>query len=71
MNTAKSSAPVLLALRRELQHLARVEEDRAATEAATVPYWAPCPASVQGRRMAAAALRADADALLAGLASAQ
>ena len=71
MDTAKSSAPVLLALRRELEHLARVEEDRAANEAATVPYWAPCPASVQGRRMAAAALRADADALLAGLASAQ
>ena len=70
MDTAKSPAPVLLALRRALQTLAREEEERAANEAATVPYWAPCPASVQGRRMAAAVLRADADALLARLASA-
>jgi hypothetical protein len=71
MDTTKGSAPVLLALRRELHRLARVEEDRAANEAATVPYWAPCPASVEGHRMAAAALRADADALLARLAPAQ
>lgn len=67
MNTQTNSKPLLLALRRELQNLARLEEDRAANEAATVPYWAPCPASVQGRRLAAAALRADADALIRGL----
>jgi hypothetical protein len=54
------------ALRRELLRLARAEEDRAATEAARVPYWSTCPPSVQGHRAAAAILRADADTLLDG-----
>ncbi len=67
MNTQTRPKALLLALRRELQNLAQLEEDRAANEAATVPYWAPCPASVQGRRLAAATLRADADALIQGL----
>jgi hypothetical protein len=30
-------------------------------EAARVPYWEPCPPSVQGRRSAARLLRAGAD----------
>jgi len=49
------------ALRRELLALARAEDDRAAADAARVPYWAPCPASVEGHRAAARALRADAE----------
>lgn len=48
-------------LRRTLLELARLEDDRAASEAATVPYWSPCPASVQAHRFAAEALRAAAD----------
>jgi hypothetical protein len=50
-------------LRHALLGLARTEEDLANTEAAQVPYWAPCPASVQGHRAAAQALRARADRL--------
>lgn len=51
-------------LRRTLLELARVEDDRAASEAATVPYWSPCPASVQAHRLAAESLRAAADRFL-------
>ncbi|HSV38626.1 MAG TPA: hypothetical protein VLI04_07680 [Nocardioidaceae bacterium] len=42
---------------RELLRLAQLEESMAAAEAARVHYWEPCPASVQGHRVAAAALR--------------
>jgi hypothetical protein len=58
-----STTQLVVAMRRELLRLARAEEDRAATEAAQVPYWASCPPAVQGRRAAAAILRADADSL--------
>ena len=48
-------------LRRVLLSLARTEEEIALSQAAAVPYWAPCPASVYGHRAAARALRIDAD----------
>lgn len=58
-------APDLMAaVRRELLRLADQEDHFASTEAAKVPYWSPCPASVAGRREAARALREDADRLL-------
>ena len=50
-------------LRRELLRLARIEDDTAAREAATVPYWSPSPASVLGHRVAASVLRDSADRL--------
>lgn len=52
-----------VAMRQALLAVARTEENLADTEAAQVPYWAPCPASVLGHRAAAEALRADADRL--------
>lgn len=51
-------------LRWTLLELARLEDDRAATEAASVPYWTPCPASVEAHRLAAKALRSAADRFL-------
>ena len=57
--------PVRALVRQELLRLADHEETLAAQEAASAPYWAPCPASVHGRRAAALALRADADRYLA------
>ena len=55
-------AATMSALVREtLLRLARFEEDVAAAEAA-VPYWVPVPDSVRGHQIAAAALRAEADA---------
>lgn len=65
-NVTTRSQPVLRSL---LLELARREDDMAAHEAATIPYWAPCPESVIGRRVAAAVLRAEADELLFGDAS--
>ena len=47
------------AVRRELLRIATREEEFAATAAASVPYWAPHPPTVQAHRAAAAALRAD------------
>ena len=65
---SSENAKELVALvRSELLRLARFEDALAATEAASVPYWASCPDTVQGHRMAAVALRADADAVGAGL----
>lgn len=55
---------VIAVLRRELLHLARLEDEVAAKQAAQVPYWTPIPASVDGHRAAARALREDADTLL-------
>ena len=52
---------VAAALRQELLWLAALEEGLAASEAAKVPYWSPCPDSVVGHRAAARALREDAD----------
>jgi hypothetical protein len=66
MSTDSIAGPLAALLRRELLRLARSEDDRAADEAAKVPYWAPYPPSVQGHRSAAAILRADADRFLAG-----
>ncbi len=56
---------VAAAVRQELLRLARLEDQLAADEAATVPYWAPCPTSVVGHRAAAQALRQEADQLAA------
>jgi len=58
------SQEVVAAVRRQLLRLARLEDDRAATELARVPYWSPCPPSVVGHRVAARLLREEADALL-------
>jgi hypothetical protein len=57
---------VLALVREELLCLARREDALAAAEAASVPYWVACPATVPGHRRAAAALRADADVVGAG-----
>ena len=57
-------ATLIQAIRTELLRLADREEALAAQEAMTVPYWAPLPSSVTGRRQAARALRAEADRLL-------
>jgi hypothetical protein len=57
-------------LRRELLRLARMEDEIAAREAATVPYWAPSPASVLGHRLAASVLRDSADQIGNGHATA-
>jgi hypothetical protein len=48
-------------LRTLLLELARREDELADTEAAATPYWAPCPTTVVGRRLAARLLRAEAD----------
>ena len=51
-------------VRRTLLELAKLEDDRAADEAATVPYWRPCPISVEAHRLAAEMLRTAADRFL-------
>lgn len=51
-------------VRRTLLELAKLEDDRAADEAAAVPYWRPCPISVEAHRLAADVLRAAADGFL-------
>lgn len=56
-------------LRSLLLDLARREDELAAREAAAAPYWAPCPFSAIGRRLAASVLRAEADQLLLARAS--
>ena len=60
-NVTPLSGDAARELRRALLALARVEEELALSEAARVPYWETCPASVQGHRAAAQALRADAE----------
>jgi len=65
MNDETTTAADLVAqLRQILLELARREEDLAAREAAAVPYWSPSPASIQGHRAAALALRSEADRFL-------
>jgi hypothetical protein len=54
-------------LRFRLLELARRQDDLAAHEAATSPYWRPQPSTVHGRRTAAEVLRAEADLLLAAI----
>ena len=65
MTVPTTTSPTGQALRRQLLRLAREEQDRAATEAAAVPYWSVGPPSIQGHRAAAAILRNLADTLLA------
>jgi len=62
---AKSDTAVASRLRSILLELARNQENLAADEAASTPYWSPCPSTVLGLRTAAAALRAQADQLVA------
>ena len=64
MDTHTMDSTVTSELRSVLLELARRQDDLAADEAAATPYWTPCPASVLGRRSAAAVLRAEADQLL-------
>jgi len=52
-------------LRGLLLQLAKGQDELAASQAATTPYWEACPVSVIGHRAAAAALRAEADRLAA------
>jgi hypothetical protein len=47
---------MLAELCRELDALARSEEDEAAAQAAEVPYWLPVPSSVAAHRGAAQSL---------------
>ena len=65
METTSGSAPAELngALRHALVELARREDALAEAEAASVPYWEPCPSSVDGHRAAADALRSEAKSL--------
>ena len=64
MYTNTIDTEMTAALRRRLLDLARRQDDLAAQEAATSPYWKPQPATVQGHHSAAEALRAEADLLL-------
>jgi len=64
MNNSELTPDVATAVRWRLLALAKQEEDRAATEAAAVPYWSHHPTSIEGHRAAAAALRESADRLL-------
>ena len=65
MNSNANDTGTTSTLRSLLLHLARRQDDLAADELAATPYWSPCPPSVGGHRTAAAALRAEADSLLA------
>lgn len=64
MNHLSTANGTSSAFRAILLKLAKQQDDLAAQEAATVPYWAPCPPSVLGRRAAAEVLRAQADEYL-------
>jgi hypothetical protein len=68
MNTHTIDGTTAALLRSRLLELARRQDDLAADEAATTPYWKPQPVTVHGHRAAADVLRAEADLLL-GLAS--
>jgi hypothetical protein len=68
MNIDTIDTAMAALLRSRLLDLARRHDEQAADEAATTPYWKPQPETVHGHRLAAMALRADADLLL-GLAS--
>jgi hypothetical protein len=64
MNNPSTANGTSSALRAILLKLAKQQDDLAAQEAATVPYWTPCPPSVLGHRAAAETLRAQADEYL-------
>jgi hypothetical protein len=59
------SMKVSALVRNELLRLALFEDALAAAEEEARPYWASGPSSVQGHRMAAEALRAEAEAVVA------
>lgn len=65
MNTRQRSGSlaVVRLARTMLLELACREDQLAATQAAQLPYWQPCPASVSGHRAAAVALREHAERL--------
>ncbi len=69
MNTNPADPTVAALLRRRLLELARLQDELAANEAATTPYWKPQPPTVDGHRAAADVLRAEADRLLPALIS--
>ncbi|WP_028656510.1 hypothetical protein [Nocardioides sp. J54] len=58
--TTGATAPDLQA---ELLRIARKYEELGAQEAASTPYWAPCPATVVTFRAVARALRAEVGAV--------
>ena len=64
LSKSTETVDLIDALTHALLMLARREDELAATEAASVPYWAACPSSVYGHRAAADALRAEAANLL-------
>ena len=64
MNRPTIDTTTAALLRSQLLKLARRQDDLAAEEAARTPYWKPQPATVDGHRSAAGALRAEADLLL-------
>jgi len=63
MSGAGRNSDLVAALCRELNLLAKRQEDAAADEASRTPYWLACSASVEAHRTAARLLRADADRL--------
>lgn len=65
MNNHTIDGTTAALLRSRLLELARRQDDLAAKEAATTPYWKPQPSTVHGHRSAADALRAEADLVLA------
>jgi hypothetical protein len=65
MNITPIDTAITAVLRARLLDLARRQEELAVNEAATTPYWMPQPSTVHGHRVAADALRAEADRLLA------
>jgi hypothetical protein len=65
MSTYQSDTVTTSRLRSLLLQMARHQDDLAADELAATSYWSPCPSSAVGHRSAAAALRAEADLLLA------
>ena len=67
MNNRAVEVDMTRILRARLLQIARQQDELAATEAAATPYWESPPASVHGHRTAAAALRAEADVLLAAV----
>ncbi|TCJ30603.1 hypothetical protein [Nocardioides jejuensis] len=67
MKTTPIDSRTAIHVRSLLLQLARDEDEIAADEAATTPYWEPVPASVAGHREAALALRAQADELLTAI----
>jgi hypothetical protein len=64
MNPTAIDTEAAARLRSQLLVLARHQDDLADDEAAATPYWQPRPDTIHARRLAAEALRAEADLLL-------